>query len=507
MTEIAPEHRVVLIRIPRTAPADEDPLALYEATRQWWRIGELRTDGGPASPTHALAVLRGHVVAAYEIESWMQRPADRRWSFTGGPASGAVASYVGADVRQYFPQGAANPIRFVNCDVSATTSARTRELEVAAAAPARSVASDVAALVARIDAEPLAHVMFGHRELFHSNLLAWFFEALPDAADRVFGADLPASEQTERTVQRERQHLDLVMTMPGRERLVIENKVFSVYDAQQLEDYCEVAASWAAKGQGASRLVLFSMLDPREDPAWQGGTFPCDGNEWHYLSYDVLASRIREALVGVEQTYEVQTMLHYADLVQNLSQLVRSIGVQSLAEPVALPSQTLEALGRQQLAGSLVKLRARHVAQLVGAALASTGVEGTVASGYTNTQPLVDWFTDVIDETGTVVTAGWQLQGSDFRRCLIVEHLSGRTPELREQRYEYAAAHEEWFDFSVTDGILGTAETPIAPVASATKRQGFNRYDPDFVYRSKKVPDVTVQQVIDAAVAVAASLT
>lgn len=115
MTNIAHEHRVVLIRIPRTAPAVGDAHALYEATRRWWRIGRDRTKGGPTSPTHALSVLTGEVVAAYKIDGWEQRGEDHRWAFAGRPATGDVATYVGTDVRHYFPPGAANPVRFLHC--------------------------------------------------------------------------------------------------------------------------------------------------------------------------------------------------------------------------------------------------------------------------------------------------------------------------------------------------------------------------------------------------------
>jgi hypothetical protein len=55
--------------------------------------------------------------------------------------------------------------------------------------------------------------MLGHRELFHGNLLAWFFRCLPDVADAVFGpmagiVDLKKNDN--RIVLREKNNLDLV---------------------------------------------------------------------------------------------------------------------------------------------------------------------------------------------------------------------------------------------------------------------------------------------------------
>jgi hypothetical protein len=48
--------------------------------------------------------------------------------------------------------------------------------------------SEAAKIAETLRTESLTHLMLGHRELFHSNLLAWFFQYLPDAADRVFGS-------------------------------------------------------------------------------------------------------------------------------------------------------------------------------------------------------------------------------------------------------------------------------------------------------------------------------
>lgn len=48
--------------------------------------------------------------------------------------------------------------------------------------------TDFAAAAARIEANPLGRIMYGQRELFHSNLLAWFFDVLPGPADAVFAS-------------------------------------------------------------------------------------------------------------------------------------------------------------------------------------------------------------------------------------------------------------------------------------------------------------------------------
>ncbi len=51
--------------------------------------------------------------------------------------------------------------------------------------------------------EPLSALMFWHRELFHSNLLAWFFRTMPPQAAAVFRGWAAPSTAGERFVTRE----------------------------------------------------------------------------------------------------------------------------------------------------------------------------------------------------------------------------------------------------------------------------------------------------------------
>jgi hypothetical protein len=56
---------------------------------------------------------------------------------------------------------------------------------------------DLKEIVEKLDAEPLTHLMLGHHEVFHSNLLAWFFNCLKDESDDVF-EPLTKSDNTEK---------------------------------------------------------------------------------------------------------------------------------------------------------------------------------------------------------------------------------------------------------------------------------------------------------------------
>jgi hypothetical protein len=339
--------------------------------------------------------------------------------------------------------------------------------------------------------------MLGHRELFHSNLLAWFFRCIPDTADQVFGP-LTTESYTQgkatRKVQREKNNLDLLFRWPGRQPLVIENKVFSLPDEQQLENY---TARATANGESPA-LWLLSL----SDPGWPDGRKTLGGSTWRWLSYKILAERIRSSLAPEDRTYPAETMRHYAIVVDLLSDLVQSVIVHDSNETVALPINTMKALGDDRLMSSMAKLRARSVAQHVSHALNAAGIKETaVESSLTNARPLNSWFLATARAPGA--RAGWQLQGDQFRLALITPHLEGRSEVARQARFDFAKGNEDLFDFGYLDKILGTEGLATKPLPSPSNSLGFNRYDPDFVYRYKLTPRITVCQLEIAAVAVA----
>lgn len=489
---IRPEHKVVLIKIPRLAGLNEDAVALFEGTSKWWVVSEARREGGPASPEYALAVLRGRVVVAYRISGWQRAPAGARWGFSGEVSEELTTLYAGMDVTPYFPPGAANPLRYVNCGVSPRVVGRPQppDHEVVTARH-----SELAEKVSRLKKEPLTHLMLGHRELFHSNLLAWFFENQPERADRVFASlTRPAVVAgRRRQVLREKDHLDLLFRWPDRQPVVVENKVFSLPDEAQLARYGERACA----GGEDPALWLLSLTDP----SWLEDRKTIGGHEWRRLDFRYLAERIREAVPPEDQAYESQTMRRYADVVELLTDVVEEVVVSEPEEPVSMPPDVEEALG-ERLASTLSKLRALSVAQELTQALKEAAVELTeVESGYSKGEPHLSWFAPIDAAPGA--RAGWQLQGGQFRLALVTPHLHGKTAAKREDRFAFARANEGLFDFGAIDEILGTSEAPLMPAPVPGKPLGFNRFDPNFTYRYKRAPDLTVAQLEAAAVAIA----
>ncbi len=142
------------------------------------------------------------------------------------------------------------------------------------------------------------------------------------------------------------------------------------------------------------------------------------------------------------------------------------------------------------------KVRAHEARRHILRALADRGLTAVAISvGFTNGSPLIESFRRLPDGN----EAGWQYQQGQWRLAMILPTMAGRSPADREKRERHAAAHPRWFDFGPFSKITGGPETPPPRAAESTGR--FNRYDPDFVYRYRPLPNPSVAQITDLALA------
>lgn len=332
------------------------------------------------------------------------------------------------------------------------------------------MSSDFTAIASRIESNPLGRLMYGQRELFHSNILAWFFDLLPEAADAVFRPLSRPGEDSARAVERERKNLDLVLHWPDRAPLIIENKVFSIPYREQLVGYEAVTATW----KNRPVLVLLSVSAPEFEL----------GN-WNQLTYAGLAERILSALPR-SSSYEVETMRRYAALAQDLHDLISAVDIQADSEGVWLPDRLLDAISSNQMRAALQKARAHRVARRINAAI--PGLEQQANSGMSNATPLVEAL-EYVYAKGHHLHLGWQLQGAQFRRAVVFHDsaIKGVSQESRERREAVSRENPEFFTFP-----SGLSQTPSG-------RKSFNHFAPSFVYNYVKAPELTIAELLDAA--------
>lgn len=106
---------LLLFNINRTYDEGMTTDEIYSAVKEAWIVGRQRHKA-----QYAVAVYRGIAGEVFEIESWYQveqdSRADRaRWGFSGRPAPENVeASIKGKAIKHLFPNGAVNPVRYLN---------------------------------------------------------------------------------------------------------------------------------------------------------------------------------------------------------------------------------------------------------------------------------------------------------------------------------------------------------------------------------------------------------
>lgn len=104
---------IMLININKLYHREITEDELYEATRKSWVLSERREQA-----RYAVATYRGLTREIYQIDSWFPVETENktRWGFTGKVASSEIRSALRyKNITGYFPRGAANPIKYLNC--------------------------------------------------------------------------------------------------------------------------------------------------------------------------------------------------------------------------------------------------------------------------------------------------------------------------------------------------------------------------------------------------------
>jgi len=125
------DEPVLIIRVKKLYRPSMTPTKLYEITRGIWRVAGSRRN----CVQYAFSVYEGVVKEVYKVNGWypaMSTPYQTRtelditlhdqisiagrWEFIGEVAVPAIRTkYIDRSVAFLFPQGAANPIKYVNC--------------------------------------------------------------------------------------------------------------------------------------------------------------------------------------------------------------------------------------------------------------------------------------------------------------------------------------------------------------------------------------------------------
>ena len=332
--------------------------------------------------------------------------------------------------------------------------------------------------------EPVFQMSLNSKELFHSNILAWFCSSFPDEARQVFSEWVPSRNSTTHQVMREKNNLDLVIEIPGLAPMVIENKVFAAPDNKQLDRYAEKKE---IKNFEEPSLFLLSLGNPN----WVGDVFVSpSGLTWRYISYRKLSTALCNAVKDVSG-FDGDLIRHYVDVIRLLQEILDEITMLNPEEQVFLDLSTRKLLEQIRMADAFGKLRARQsilkLAELTKSVIASKKIEFN--SAFTNGEPLIDGC--VLGQSGDRL--GWQYQANQWRLAVWCALHKGETEDLRQKREKYVAKHyQAWFDF---DPLQTLIEPRTSKISKRESSGGFLSFAPQFIYRKRDVPGLTISEL------------
>lgn len=340
------------------------------------------------------------------------------------------------------------------------------------------------ALCEELRQEPLFHLSLHAKELFHSNFLAWFIEAHNQPARHVFGRWVDSdSDATVTRVQRESSQLDLAVELAGLRPFVVENKVFSPPDEDQLDRY----AAGTLAGLKDPDLLLLSLGAPGWDE--DGHTSP-NGLRWRYVSYLDLADALEDAARELDG-FDGELVRRYAGYARALHHIGALAGHAEDDEPLDVPEDYAEPLRSIRLYDGVAKLRARSLVRVLEAHTFPrfSDLGGWFDSGFTNSRAVLQAFLPL--PGGDLL--GWQYQHGQWRLLVITKQHKGKGEAVRKKRHDYVAQRygHGWFDFSAIPDLI---DADVDDIPRMERRGEYNGYNPDFVYRYRKLPELTLSQ-------------
>lgn len=154
--------------------------------------------------------------------------------------------------------------------------------------------------------ELIEYLSGGNHELFHSNLLAFIAKNFPDFFKSIF--NLRNFDYKPENVKREENKFDLSISDGKEYILVIENKMKSLPDLQQLDRYTQKLEK---KGHKDCKKILLSLIDTVKDTGNKG---------WELMTYQQLAENMRKGLNDklADPSYLNQFLNDYIDYIRDL---------------------------------------------------------------------------------------------------------------------------------------------------------------------------------------------
>lgn len=325
----------------------------------------------------------------------------------------------------------------------------------------------------------------GALELFTSNVLKYFLDHYPRESLSVRALfDANASKDDQLQVYREKRHLDLVAESES-SRWVVENKVFSIPNRDQLKRYIDLDFPWASGAKPQEHpVVQYSLLSLFTTPFTLEDVSRNQNRNvfWKLVSYMDLVAELEKLNFQAFATPDDAMLLHrFRILIRRLVDLKDVVDpAKFLSEPFITNLDDPELKGTW-LTSSAMKLRASAAVEEIGRRSGSD-LPGEFGVGFSNGNATLEYLVSSAYSPKTKVA--WQVQGTQLRLGMFFDEgdLHGRSPLKKERRIERTEEEwSDWFDFSAAGSIVDD------PSLHPRDKDTWNHFAPSMVYKKRHI--------------------
>lgn len=306
----------------------------------------------------------------------------------------------------------------------------------------------------RLESLPLFHFSLHAKELFHSNFLVWMAKDkdLRPLFKKVMvgiGIDEKIVESwgDKFEVVREERNLDILIKAKDTDAptwyAVIENKVKSIPTSEQLKNYTETVEKVCIKAHRDPKEVkkILLTLDGYNENLPEG---------WQPASYSQISTVLTKSKIKISNSYKKEIVKDYNKMLQSLIEIINSCEVKSLDDKFLLENkEDLQLLRIDDLVG---KWRAAQMAdkfQTEYIPKSNSKNAPVCTHNYTNKQPLIEVYRHMKDDKTEKdieqVTIGVQIQGKQYRHCIIAKISEDDVNEIPKASFGFLCEGRETF--------------------------------------------------------------
>ncbi|WP_300723295.1 PD-(D/E)XK nuclease family protein [uncultured Alistipes sp.] len=366
-----------------------------------------------------------------------------------------------------------------------------------------------------LQSSPLFQLSLTSKELFHSNFLYWLGVTYRDLFKETFSnlgcrtAAWPEGWTVEREYKAAKSiSLDLCVKGPGKRGkiyLILENKVKSIPNQQQLNRYVAI--------RNVAPTCDFILLSLATDFPDKDQIDVNSGGKWIVWNYGDLAAALDKALTscgGNVRPFHKAILEDYIQMVRgldglfghltvddngrycdNVSQVYANLRMDDVYEKVRTSSivEKLRNRLKKEFPNQTIDIKSELKIEEIGESNEKPLTKVYVDSGYTNKQGVVDAKVKINDRYVLTV----QIQGEQYRHAIEWLQSQGNASK------NWTATQKEYF---VCQKLNFFDVTKFPYPQKSTRSNGlYGKFKDDFLYRYRKIKDnETVDNVLNEVV-------